>query len=289
MSSLIDGLTSKDAGTRDAALEEFLSGGDKNVAAQLAEGGKTDARSEIGHGNPVLKSSPFACEISTLPGEDLWLTLAGLRACGRLEEMSSLWIETLAWDNEEYPTPTQGSIPGFRDLSPLGGLEHLETLNIACSSIADLAGLDTCTALRALTVTSSPNLTDLSALKGHLELRYLNLCGCSALSDITPLAQTKLEDLNLGACGAVSDIEAVTAVETLEVLDIGRTAVRDISCLRGLYRLRQLNLNGCRKLVTVEPLSLLPGLQRLTMFFLDAPVPRVLAERHKSGELELWY
>ena len=63
------------------------------------------------------------------------------------------------------------------------------------------------------------------------------------LTNVDELAAlTKLEELSLDESPNVSDISAISTLEWLRLLDIGDTAVSDLSPLRGCPRLRQINL-----------------------------------------------
>ena len=63
------------------------------------------------------------------------------------------------------------------------------------------------------------------------------------LSNVDELAAlTKLEELSLDESPNISDLSAISTLEWLRLLDIGDTAVSDLSPLQGCPRLRQINL-----------------------------------------------
>jgi Leucine-rich repeat (LRR) protein len=88
---------------------------------------------------------------------------AGLATIGSLTYLEELWVTV------EYGTR-------LSDVSPLGSLQCLKTLNLSCTgadntavgSVAHLAGL------QELVLDNSP-LSDISALRGHPSLRVIGL------------------------------------------------------------------------------------------------------------------
>ncbi|MDA7926349.1 hypothetical protein N9B46_05830, partial [Mariniblastus sp.] len=75
------------------------------------------------------------------------------------------------------------------DLSPLAGLENLETLTVTLSAVRDLSPLAGLKNLQALELWGTP-ASDLSPLAGLTTLQYLQLTGTPA-SDLSPLAHLK--------------------------------------------------------------------------------------------------
>lgn len=88
----------------------------------------------------------------------------------------------------------------------------------------------------------SGTVTSLHDLLMMPSLRVLRLYR-QPLTNVDELAAlTKLEELSLDESPNVSDISAISTLEWLRLLDIGDTAVSDLSPLRGCPRLRQINL-----------------------------------------------
>ena len=127
----------------------------------------------------------------------------------------------------------------LRDLSPLAALPELEALTLSAGhygsrlgrdGLAPLAGL---TRLRELTVEGAGRLADLEPLRGK-PLESLKVAGCG-VRDLSPLSGMRLTTLHIGGGNPpVADLSPLRGMDSLRELNIAQTAVRDLSPLRGM-------------------------------------------------------
>lgn len=82
---------------------------------------------------------------------------------------------------------------------------------VDCQGINSLDGLENNAGIDSLQIEYCDNLTDISACSGYTSLTYASFYSCDTLEDISPLA----------------------GIQTLRTVDIGSTAVKDISALSG--------------------------------------------------------
>jgi len=192
-----------------------------------------------------------------LSARELGSKLSDLSPLAKLTELRSLQLK-LRMKNVNDLTPLGGlarleslDLWGggqFADLSPLGRLTALKSLNLAgrIPKVTDLAPLGRLTNLEFLWLGLSP-VADLAPLAKLTKLRRLKLSNLKAVSDLTPLGNlTELAELRISALRKVSDISPLGKLTKLESLElVGCKRVSDISSLAKLTRLRSLEL-GCR-------------------------------------------
>lgn len=108
------------------------------------------------------------------------------------------------------------------------------------------------------------DLTPLTALSG---LRMLDLSRCTVLGDLSPLAKlSKLQWLDLSGCSAVSDLSPLAKIPALQWLDLsGCTSLSDLSHLSMLTNLQTLNLTGRSTLSDLSQIAKLSSLQSLNL------------------------
>ena len=146
------------------------------------------------------------------------------------------------------------------DLSPLGALTTLQSVDCSCTKVADLSPLVALESLRSLDcyLTNVANLSPLSAL--------------AALSSLNCMF-TKVKDL--------SPLSAVTALHTLNV---SFTCVQDLSPLAVLNALESLNFKHTQ-IFDLAPLAVFKGLTEL--LFGGDPTPQIIANK-SSGTLSFF-
>ena len=129
---------------------------------------------------------------------------------------------------------------GVADLTPLAGLEALETAWLAMS----------------------PRLADLSPLASLRNLKSLKLAGVwsspNEVSEIQALESLPLTELAISHA-SVSDASPLSGLAQLETLDLSFNRIGDISSLSGLSQLRSLNL-WANDVSDISPLEGLSGL-----------------------------
>lgn len=114
------------------------------------------------------------------------------------------------------------------DLSPLKGMQ-IKKLYLSETAVMDLSPLAG-SPLEELMLVDT-RITDMSPLKKcPLKMLWLNNC---PVSDIKPLAGCPLMSLTLEGSSVV-DLSPLAGHATLERLHIGRTAITDLSALKGL-------------------------------------------------------
>ena len=86
------------------------------------------------------------------------------------------------------------------------------------------------------------------------DLKILDL-GRTPITDLSPLAATKLERLILRECNDLKDLKPLSKIKTLRELSINETRISNIKSLKGL-KLKMLDISGSR----VEDIKVLKGM-----------------------------
>ena len=167
---------------------------------------------------PNLKELELAnCDLSQVQDTGSYVQLADLTIAGKaLTDPSFLYA---------FPNVTVLTLDGvkqFGDLSVLGGMEHLDTLNLMDTAAFDLYLLRDCEQLRMLSIFSTDEpanfaLEDLAALK-QLHALDLEWTGLSDLSLLAPL--TQLRDLSVCAEGKLINADSLTRLTNLQCLTL---------------------------------------------------------------------
>ena len=151
---------------------------------------------------------------------------------------------------------------GIRDLTGLEHCKRLMLLELPDNEVSDLSPLAGLNLLQSLTLTGN-QVKDISALAELKRLQYIELSG-NMVEDISPLAG--LEALNSAylAGNQISDLSAVKDLKKLWTLDVAGNAVSDIGPVGSLTRLSSLILDG-NSVSDLKPLAPLTSLQRLSL------------------------
>jgi len=182
-----------------------------------------------------------------------------------------------------------GDNPEFTDLSPLAGLQGLQSLDLQfCEGVTDLAPLAGLQALQNLDL-SGTDVTDLAPLAGLQALQSLDLSG-TVVTDLQPLAGLQeLQSLDLQYCTGVTDLEPLARLQGLQSLDLQFCmGVTDLEPLARLQGLQSLNLLGCQRVVDLAPLIGLQGLQSLNLQYcrgVPATLLRIFADHPRLTKL----
>ncbi len=148
------------------------------------------------------------------------------------------------------------------DLSPLTGLEKLNTVILINEEIEDLTPLASLSSLETLTlaVDSSDNFDQLAGLANtnlkSLSLPANNITDLSFLQGLTSLTDLSLSENN------ISDLTPLRNLNNLESLSLIRNQVDDLSALQSLTDLIELYLTG-NSIGDITPLQNLTNLARL--------------------------
>ena len=146
-----------------------------------------------------------------------------------------------------------------------GELLEITWLERVRSSISDLTGLEHCTNLESLSL-SSNDITDLTPLTGLTRLKRLYL-GNNNIVSVAPLAGlTSLEELSLSDGNQVGDLTPLSGLYNLIDLDLDRQegdVLTDISPLASLTALTELDITG-NAIDSLAPVTGMTELWRLS-------------------------
>jgi Leucine-rich repeat (LRR) protein len=181
-------------------------------------------------------------------------------------------LETLDLSNNKY----------VQDISPLGELTRLKSLNLSHTQIDDLSPIRNLTDLTEINL-SDTRVHDLSPLKYSSNMIKLNInktevsditivqkmpalqyldIGNTQISDFTPIITlTQLHFLNAEG-SALSDLRVLGRLDLLAELNISATAIRDLVPLQVLKNITALDLDSTA-IVDINPLSTLENLKVL--------------------------
>ena len=190
-----------------------------------------------------------------------------------LEKLSEL--EVLSLDAE-----------GLKMLDFIGGLKHLDTLTIAGGKLQTLSGIEGCTTLRSLSVTSCMELKDMSAVTGLENLQELTLdmpYGCSEpkLDGLTGLKKLSLEqfhdcsflenmvnltELHLTGCDITEEIDLsnLTSLTTLSCTSYVGSPL-EVNTIKKFKMLECLDLHGAVTYDDISGLFQMPRLRELNI------------------------
>ena len=159
-----------------------------------------------------------------------------------------------------YCPGVEGKERAVRDLSSLAGM-RLENLNIDITSVSDLSPLKDMK-LKALSMVAAP-VADLTPLRGMADdLRVLNI-GVTNVSDLSPLKDMKNLEMLVFYKTAVTDVSALKGMKLTNLQCVG-SKVSDLTPLLGMP-LNQLDC-GWTKVTDLSPLRGMP-LKNLTCDF----------------------
>jgi Leucine-rich repeat (LRR) protein len=150
-----------------------------------------------------------------------------------------------------------------RSLPPVGELPSLEELEISCSEIHTLEGIEQAHHLRKLAAAYN-NIWDLRPLASLAELEHLELnSNDHKLEDLGPLrGLPRLRDLCVSSQG-IRTLSPLAEVKTLEQVRVTHSAIESVAPLGGLPRLREVTVTGCWLLESLQPLAACPKLESL--------------------------
>ncbi|NLL78326.1 MAG: leucine-rich repeat domain-containing protein [Clostridiales bacterium] len=199
------------------------------------------------------------CE--SLKDYDVLYTLTGLESLS-LEDTSVKEIGFVA----QMPKLTSFILDDSEvlDLSPLTGLTGLTSLTLSdCSEASDFSAVSTLNGLTALTLSlySTQEMPDLSGLS-YLECLSVN--GADSIAFLSELPQ--LKELSLYGCD-VSHYEVfqnLTSLESLSLKSFWGT-IPDLSFLRQIPHLKNLDLSGNEFYGSIHDAFCLPELERLNL------------------------
>ncbi|UOG92000.1 MAG: leucine-rich repeat domain-containing protein [Candidatus Thiothrix sulfatifontis] len=148
------------------------------------------------------------------------------------------------------------------DLSNLGQLVNLQTLELPHSKLDDISALSTLKNLTRLNLASN-ELTDISALAGMTKLTELDL-SFNSITRISNLSNlTQLQELHLEA-NSITDISPLANKTVLHQLWLDDNNITTVNTLTNLTNLTHLGL-GYNQISDISPISNLNALQILVL------------------------
>ena len=150
----------------------------------------------------------------------------------------------------------------FSDLTPIAGLNSLESLRFGGVNVSDLSPLAGLINLKHLHIDGT-NVSDLSPLAGLINLEWLHF-DVSKVSDLLPLAGL-INLKHIGTWGSnISDLSPLAGLTKLRSANICGAEVSDLAPLADLTGLTELYLR-VNEISDVSPLARLTGLTRLNL------------------------
>ena len=170
--------------------------------------------------------------------------------------LTTLDLAAHSWTGERWM-----NLNAIKDITPLAGLTKLTHLNLSGGAIRDISPLANLRELKVLRLWNN-EITDLSPLAGLANLKDLGLGSNDGLSDISPLANLRLERLS-AYYNDIADVSPLGTVTTLRDLNIDYNRDLDISPLASLVHLRHLGISG----LGITDLSPLKGIHNLRVLY----------------------
>ncbi|AZZ99251.1 COR domain-containing protein [Pseudoalteromonas sp. R3] len=135
-----------------------------------------------------------------------------------------------------------------------------------CRELRSLDGIETLTGLTELKLRFCRRLETLEPLSPLVEIKWLNIELCDQLTSLKGLERlNQLEVLGADHCTCLSNITALKGKPALKNISLERTRVSDISPVSESVNLCSLNLSGCLKVKSLEPLNGLANLSNLNV------------------------
>ncbi|CAI0452309.1 unnamed protein product [Linum tenue] len=228
---------------------------------------------------PMLPRSLKRLSIAALPTS---LTSLHVVYCQQLNELPSL-------ANLSNLTHLTISEVGVAEIRGLGELRALETMEIGSRNLNNLDGLENLLLLRTLTLRSA-KLERLPSLANLRNLKDLEVSYCPYIIEIQGLGSLgeSLSRMTIKKCPSLANLDGLQLLEALEEFtfdehSFGRKSSLDLSgrlhklkrlnilrCpelteVKGLESLEELDIVGCRELVEVNGLDELEKLGKLKM------------------------
>ena len=223
---------------------------DVRMASAAISAGTWDAAIEIPNEPPPLPSGmQHTMAVTGLP-PDTTLYFA-LKACS----MSGIWSAVSNSPAATLPPEAEVVIPDShlesviralvqKPTGPLlsSDLATLTAIEADEQGIADLEGLQYCSALRILDIRAN-SVTDLGPLANLVEMRHLGASD-NRIADLQPLAgMTRMVNLYIGG-NLITDVSPLQDLTYLNVLYLNGNPLGDIAPLAGLVRVNHVFLGG---------------------------------------------
>jgi hypothetical protein len=194
-----------------------------------------------------------------------------ISACDEAGNCSNLsnWVSATCFDDRvvEFLDPNLEAVVRLAINKPAGDIRRLDLMPLTAleardKSIANLAGLESCTSLRFV-VLSENHVADLTPLAPLVQMLDIDLSS-NAISDVGPLAgMSRLENLKLRN-NALVRIDALSHLRSLRYLLLDDNEISDLMPLADLTSLQHLAVEHAA-VSSVIPLSALTHLEQLLL------------------------
>ena len=191
-------------------------------------------------------------------------------------EVSKQLFESLQFLSDDLRIELAGKIRVLKLQSSWGltnceGIEHcstLQTLDVSsCPKLGHVKGLRSCKRLRNLNLHFCASLADISGLEGCESLETLNLSNCLSLADISAVAKCfSLQTLYLSSCKNLSDLKPLSECQALHTLYLNECPkVSNVNALSRCASLQTLHLSDCDGAIDLNPLGKCHSLRTLCL------------------------
>ena len=127
--------------------------------------------------------------------------------------------------------------------------------------------------LESLSLSGIVSTDDLSCLSGFPALTEFTAIGVKGLEDLVPLSNLPgLRVLRLRDCSELTSCNGIERLANLQKLELVNCSTRYPSIPRSLENLKEINLDDCEYLGSIEEVIWLPSLERLTLPPMDSSV-----------------
>ncbi len=150
---------------------------------------------------------------------------------------------------------------GLTSVPDLTGMK-LEKLSLMDNELTSLAGIEACSGLKELHLSSNYDLTDISAVSQLSELKTLILSCCVSLNSAEAFKGLPLETLHINYTDIshIDDIGEMTTLRTLMCDDLDAETLSEIARLNGI---KYLDLTECRSIKSISQITTMKGLEML--------------------------
>lgn len=305
---LLDLLAERPArGVRQAAATiraASLVGGDAALPI-IAAAGKThgsNVRDELMRAWPLFDAEDYArvaladspnCHYVTISSPDL---ISGLRYITKLKRVGIQLQDghgdlSFMRDLPGVESLNIMSDPALRELSPVSGHPTLESIYVQGGQSIDLAPLGTLPKLRYAYLRSRC-VENIEALESCALLDHIGLNGFSEIGNLSrvtlanPLKQFELDMAVLPELGLLTEIPWLASLVFLRLIECGCRSIEGIERFAG--SLRELVLWELPEIANLEPLSMLSGLESLSLIYGTPQDLDVIRSISSLRNLYLW-
>ena len=182
-------------------------------------------------------------------------------------------VEDALWVLDPTPTDMEALTKlvcvnsGVTNITGLEYAENLQHLNLRFNQISGVSALSGLTSLRHLDLSRNYEISSIGSLAGLTRLHYLNL-HINQIENISALSgMTDLTFLDLHG-NQIVDISALSELDKLEHLGLNENSIQDITPLAGLTKLNKLYLHY-NQIEDISALAALTSLHTLNIYLND--------------------